>query len=243
MFRSVDVSRELAHVKVKDHAEEEAVVQQAHRILREDLFSERKILDNLKGYQSSFSVVNEEDLEDAQVFSLQNIEKACVLFRMKFLNAAEFRTPFPYEALLKIKEMNARHRKDLKDFHVLSLPHCCSSPDPGAQGLLFVRTNHNNYYLLHRWGAPLHWSRKLKYWPMRSFEHLAVTVILCTLAVTLSLPTALITLDSSAEYWSGYRVAAFFHLLIFFAGFTIYIVFAFFGNFSNVVWNRRKDFG
>ena len=68
------------------------------------------------------------------------------------------------------------------------------------------------------------------------------TVILSTLVLTLLLPTSLITLDARATYWSGYRAAAFMHLLIFNAGITTYITFAFLGNFSSSVWNRKRDF-
>lgn len=79
-------------------------------------------------------------------------------------------------------------------------------------------------------------------WPLRRFENLALTVIMATLLITLALPTWLITLDSSAQYWSGYRAAAFMHLLIFNAGITAYLTFAFSRHFSSTVWNRKKDF-
>ena len=51
--------------------------------------------------------------------------------------------------------------------------------------------------------------------PLKNFENLFKTVLLYTLIVTLIIPTPLITLDSEATYWSGYRAAAFMHLLIF----------------------------
>jgi hypothetical protein len=62
------------------------------------------------------------------------------------------------------------------------------------------------------------------------------------LLLDLALPTRLITLDHSANYWSGYRAAAFFHLLIFNFGVTAYLTFAFAKNFSSSVWNRYTDF-
>ena len=103
-------------------------------------------------------------------------------------------------------------------------------------------TNYDNYFLVHQWGKKVPWYRSLIYWPMRRFESLLLTVIFFTLAVTLVLPTDLITLDSKAGYWSGYRAAAFFHLLIFNAGVTIYITLAFTRNLSSSMWNRKKDF-
>jgi len=69
-----------------------------------------------------------------------------------------------------------------------------------------------------------------------------VTIILVTFIITMSLPINLITLDPSADYWSGYRAAAFFHLLIFNVGVVVYTTFAFSKNFSSTIWNRDRDF-
>jgi hypothetical protein len=243
MFEPLDIGSVLEKVKIRHHTEEDVVIAQARKILQNDLFADKKILDNLKGYQNSFEVLNEEDIDAPGVFSPANIKETAVSLRLKFLGATEFKPDMPYECILKIKELNAKHGKDLKNFYVLAPEGCFRSSKYTGSGALFARTNHGNYYLLHRWGTSLHWNRKLKNWPMRSFENLVATVLFITLIVTLSLPTSLITLDSKAQYWSGYRAAAFFHLLIFFSGFTTYLVFAFVGNFSNVVWNRKKDFG
>jgi hypothetical protein len=90
---------------------------------------------------------------------------------------------------------------------------------------------------VHSWGNELKWYKKYAYFPLRTFETLFATIALFTLLVDLILPVELITLDRSAPYWCGYRIATYFHLLIFFSGFTAYTTFAFHFNFSKSNWN------
>ena len=243
MFEPVNFSTELDRLRIRIRSEEEMVVQEANRILRSDLFADRKILDHLTAYSSSFNRLDEEEVATDKVYTVDEIRRIAVKHRLKFLPSGLYKPEIPYEAILKIRELNSRYRKELSEFHVLSVSYAFREKCDSPQSALFVETNCRNFFLVHDWGNPVHWSRKLKYWPLRSFENLVVSLLVLTLIVTLCLPTALITLDAKAEYWSGYRAAAFFHLLIFFSGFTTYLAFAFSRNFSNVVWNRKKDFG
>jgi hypothetical protein len=243
MFRSVDVILELDRARRKNRREEDDLVAEARRILRNDLFAEEKILSNLKHYKKSFDVLNEEGLDASGVFTEEEIRNVAVRYRLKFLDSQLYQPEIPYSAVMKIRQLNLEHRKELRAFKVLASPVAFSDPACGHDTLLFAKTNYDNYCLIQRWGKRFDWSRRLRFWPLRTFENLLLTVILFTLAVTMSLPTSLITLDASAGYWCGYRAAAFFHLLIFDLGVTAYITFAFSGNFSSSVWDRKRNFG
>jgi hypothetical protein len=96
---------------------------------------------------------------------------------------------------------------------------------------------------VHQWGEPLKWHRKYVNWPLRNIENLFITLLVFTGIVTLSLPTYLITLDRKATYWCGYRIGVFFHLLIFFMGFTVYFTFAFSRNLGTSVWDSEQGLG
>lgn len=242
MFKKVDIGDELSQLSSKARSGGDILLNEAHRILKQDLFTEGKILENLVNYNRSSEFVNEEDVEAASIFTLDEIKKVCILYRLKFLNSKVFKDGIPYEVVLRIKYHNASFNKDLRDFKILAPSESFLKKDLSGGGLIFVKTNYDNYYLVHKWGNKLKWHRKLRFWPMQQFENLFVTIILATLLITLSLPTGLITLDAKATYWSGYRAAAFFHLLIFNTGVTAYTTFAFAKNFSSSVWNREQDF-
>jgi hypothetical protein len=125
---------------------------------------------------------------------------------------------------------------------ILSLSEAFREKTPEKSAALFVKTNHSNYYLINYWGVEINRSRKIKYWPLRNIETLALTIILFTLIITLSLPTALITLDAKATYWCGYRAGTYFHLLIFFSGFTTFFTITFAKGFNSGNWNKNNDY-
>lgn len=242
MARTVDIARALGEVRRRERTKQEELLSEAHRILEGDLFTSKKILQNLGRYEQKQEKLDEEEVDPAFIFTREDVRKIAMRQRLKFLPSRLYKPEIPYEALLKISHMNEKFRKDLKHFFILSYPLSFESPGSDSASLLFAQTNYDNFYLLHQWGKHVPWSRQWLYWPLRSFETLLVTVICFTLCVTLILPTNLITLDSKAEYWSGYRAAAFFHLLIFNSGITTYITLTFTRNFSSSVWDRKLDF-
>ena len=242
MFQPADLIKEAALLRNKTQASGGTVVSEANKILKKDLFAENKILQNLGLYKISVLVADEEDLEASKILSLDEIRNLATLYRLKFLESKYFKPEIPFEVAGRLQNLNEDYKKQIKDFYILSVPEGFEKANTKEKVFLFLKTNYDNYYLLHSWGKELSKKRKLTYWPLRKFENLVVGVLIVTLIIDLSLPTRLITLDHSATYWSGYRAAAFFHLLIFNSGVTVYFTFAFARNFSGTVWNRYRDF-
>ncbi len=222
---------------------EEAIISEVYKILNNDLLDEKKILNNLSYYINSFEKICEEELSYTEnIFTNKEIKSFCVKYRLKFLDIRGYQNELPYEAILKIKHLNELYRKNLKEFKVISFPANFFKKDNESFGILFAKTNHGNYYLIHSWGKNLNNWRKWLYWPMRNFEKLFTTVIIISAILAVSLPTKLIWLPQNASYWGGYRLGAFMHILIFNLGVTAYITFAFSGNFSSSNWNTEEDF-
>lgn len=242
LFEDINIQDQLANWKNDIRTKEDQVLSEAHKILHSDLFSEKRVLENLQQYNKVYEVLEEELLDPERIFSVSEIKEIAVRYRLKFLDTNLYKNEIPYKAIIKLKELNTRYYKELRYFKILAPNEAFDKEGNIAEALLFIKTNYDNYYLLESWGEKLNWTRKWKHWPMRNFETLALTLLFITLCITLSLPTAFITLDAQAVYWSGYRAAAFFHILIFNFGVTAYVTFAFAKNFSSTVWNRYRDF-
>lgn len=219
------------------------LVSEADRILKKEVFSGKNILDHLALYKDLAYKLEEEELPADGIFRLSEIQRTAIVCRLKFLEGKYYKPELPYEAGLKLERLNMLFRKEIREYSLLSTPEGFRGKGDNPGSLLFVRTDYDNYYLVHAWGRSLPWYRQLIFWPLRRFENLVLTVLVLTLILTLLLPTRLITLDRQADYWSGYRAAAFFHLLIFNFGVTVYFTFAFARNFTGTVWDRHKDFG
>jgi hypothetical protein len=240
MFSKINITAELLKTRVKKRSQEDILLDEIKHILNSDLLKENKILSHLKFYNKSFELLNENEIDNSYVFSLDEIKKICIKYRLRFLDSQLYRNEIPYEAVLKIKDLNTLYHKDLKGFKILAPAKAYSKKENDLPCLLFVPTLSGNYYLIHSWGKEFKWYMKYLLFPPQTFETLLLSVAIFTLIIDLSLPVELITLDRSAPYWCGYRIATFFHLMIFFSGFTAYATFAFNKNFSKSNWNDTK---
>lgn len=241
MVIDTHLKHELNRVRNKTRKQDQAV-SEVKKILKQDLLGGKKILENLPLYNNSFALMDEEEIENSDVFTVDEIKSIAILYRLKFLERSFYKPGIPNDVALKIENLNIKFHKEITEYTILASHDSFVNLNNNEEVLLFLKTNYDNYYLLHTWGKPLKAHRKIQFLPLRNFETLVATIFLITLLITIILPTRLITLDHKAEYWSGYRAAAFFHLLIFNFGVTVYFTFAFAKNFSSSVWNRYKDF-
>lgn len=237
-----NIKDELLKWKAKPKLPEDEVIAEVHRILKTSIFKEKNILQNLKTYNKSFQLLNEEGLEEYLIFKPSEIKKTSIKLRLKFLDSQNYHFDVPYEAILKIKDLNRTQGKDLEGFKILGISESFRKKIPQTNFALFAPTVYGNYYLVHSWGEKMPWYKKAMAFPLRNFETLALTLMLLVLMVTMSLPTYLITLDRTATYWCGYRVATYFHLLIFFSGVTAYIMVGFNKRFSGQIWQQEREF-
>jgi hypothetical protein len=238
----IDLLEKLAKHKLKNAAEADRVLSEAKRILNAEAFRGKNILSNLKGYAKLTEVLEEDVLDEKNIFTLAQIRAIAINYRLRFVKSECYKFEYPYESVLKIDYLNQTHHKNLKGFKVLASADFFKKEKNKDHALLFAPTDHGNYYLVHKWGEPYPAFRKYKTWPLRNIEPLFLTVMIFTLIVTMSLPTYLITLDRKATYWCHYRIGIYFHLLIFFMGFTTYFAFAFSRGLSVMNWDRDRDF-
>ena len=240
-MRNNSLYTQLDSIRQKTNQAELNIINEAKKILDNDLVSEKKILKNLGHYNNLSEVIIEEDVNENEIFSLEVIKILSFQYRLKFLDSSLYKSEIPLEAVQKVKYLNEKHHRNLKHFKILSLPESFIKDQTLSNSILFAKTNHNQYYKIHQWGNEIPKRRKLFVWPLRNFETLALSILFFTMIEALVLPTNLITLDSKAQYWSGYRGGTFFHLLIFNSAFSTYFFITFAKNFSSNLWNRKND--
>jgi len=242
MFRGYDIKEELQKQKIRSSEPDDFIIEEVNKILAANIFKEKTILNNLKSYNKSFELLNEDGLDKLSIFSPEELKKVCINLRLKFLDSQNYRFDVPYEAILKIKHLNESQKKNLDGFKIMGVAESFKKSNTKSNFALFAPTIMGNYYLVHQWGTRLKWYKKLMAFPLRNFEVLMLTVISFVFLLTMCLPTFLITLDDTATYWCGYRIAVFFHLLIFFSGVTAYILVGFNKRFSGTVWEEEREF-
>lgn len=240
MFKPLNIASQLEKVRAKNRQHEDILLNEVQNILSADLLKENKILNHLKFYNETFELVDETDVDYSLIYTVKEIKKICIDYRLRFLDSQSYRNEIPYAAVLKIKDFNLKYRKDLKHFKILAPAKSFAQGENKLPCLLFAETLNGNYYLIHSWGDNFKWNRTLINFPLRTIETLFLTIALFTLLITISLPVELITLDRSAPYWCGYRIATYFHLLIFFSAFITYSMLTFRTYFSSGDWNNKN---
>jgi len=235
-----DIIIALERIRNKHRNAEDVLLDEVNRILIAGQFSEKNVLKNLKSYMNSFELADEKITLSSSIFVKREIEKMCIENRLRFLDSKELVSEIPYEAILKIKEINASQGKELKHFKIISTREFILGRNNEDNAALFAQTVYGNYLLIHQWGKGFSNTRKVVYFPVRSFEKLFLSVLFLSLIITFILPTNLITTDYRADYFSMYRIACFFHVTIFVTSFTVFGLFSFHSDLSNRNWDSIR---
>jgi len=241
MKTGISIADILLKRKIKHARHEDRLIDEAYSILNRDLFHEKKVLSNLTLYNRSFEQIDEDDADVLDVFAEKDIKEICIAYRLRFIDSQFYKKEIPYAAILKIKDLNVKYRKNLKGFKIMAPIESFRSDAEDKELLLFAPTNNGNYCLIYKWGAPLNKNRAWLYWPMRRFETLMITVLVISAILAFSLPTRLIWLPEHSPWWGMYRLGALLHIFIFNLGFTAYLTFAFSNNLSASSWNSSND--
>jgi hypothetical protein len=240
MFKPVEIRKELARERKRLLDAGEILLHDAKKILYDDQFTEKNILDNLKSYNKSFGLLDEENTDKDLIFTKTEIKNICIRYRLRFLDSDMYTGEFPYESILKIKDLNALQRKDLKHFKIITTVDTLKDSSMNEDMLLFCETVYGNYYLIHRWGKPLPASRKWNYFFLRNFETILLFTILLSAFFTLITPTTLMTNDPKIEFFSMTRGALFFHVMIVNTGFVVFYLFKRNIPFSSSCWDSKR---
>ena len=238
MFKDVKIVEALVRERKKVRSKEDALIGEVNKILKDELYTEKNILQNLQTYNETFDFLQEKDLDKNKIFGLTEIKNICIQYNLRFLDSQSFKGDFPSEALYAIKEL--RGKEKFKKFKVLGTIKSFKSQNITVEPMLFAETNYGNYFLVHQWGQKVTWHKKISSFPMRGIETLLGTIICISLFLSLTLPNNLLIYNNAFPYWDMHRIAVFFHFIILFSGLTIYVVFAFHKKFSSSAWDDEK---
>ncbi len=173
-------------------------------------------------------------LETRRIFHISDIEKICVHYRLRFLSSSFFKAELPYEAIIKIKELEKKHHTSLKGFKIMAparLFKLANADDP----LLFAPIGNQYYYLIHSWGKDLHPFRKIIMWPLRQLENFLATLFLLSLIFTLFVPDGMFGHNqSTSEFF-----IIFFFMFKWIISLAIFYGFKFGKNFSSAIWDSK----
>lgn len=215
-----------------------ALLQEVYSILeqeeKQDELARAAIRSNL-----THGMNHAEGLDPARIFNAGTIRTICIKYRLRFLPSGHFKGEIPHGAVRAVRHMEDRMGRPARGFMVLAPSERFRLCDCDADPMLFVPVGNGRYYLLHRWGRDMHPLRAALGWPVRNWPHLVATASAAALLLGALVPTAWISTEAGAPWWSIQRFGAFFCIAMLTGAVTSYCWWAFFGQFSKDAWNSK----
>lgn len=242
LFRKIDVQSALE--KEREQVKKELMLE-VHAILENHRHSDVAISSALRDGTGGSGYLNASELDAKGLFSTEEIRRICLKYRMRFLPVKHFKGDIPYEANIRIRELQEAHHIELGQFRILAPRRLFDLADADADPMLFVPTADGKFYLIHKWGTDMQWHRRLLSWPMQSLNNYIKTLLVLVAVIALATPTQWITPDNPYTfggifgYWGYHRAAYFMYVLIAGLGISVFILASFHRNFSEVEWNRK----
>ncbi|MDT0642960.1 hypothetical protein RM553_08965 [Zunongwangia sp. F363] len=214
---------------------EERILEQVQAIFKADTTKEQEILQNLNdGRITETNNFDFEQLETNRIFHINDIEKICVHYRLRFLSTKYFKGEIPYEALMEIKKLEKQHETALKGFRIIA-PSKLFKLENADDPLLLAPMGNDYFYLVHKWGNDLSPFRRILMWPFKTLENFVIVLLLGSFLLTLMVPDGLFSPEpSTTEFF-----LIFFFMFKWVAGLAIFYGFKKGKNFSTEIWNSK----
>lgn len=233
MFRAINLQKEL----ILERSRERKLLDEVHGILTSSEQSEQEILNRLKA-TGKIAAPLLSDAASERIFTLSQIRGICIRYRLRFLDSKYFKSDYPYDAILAIKDFERQQNMRVERFKILAPDSLFHLENINKDPLLFAELSDGNYFLLHQWGNDLHWSRKLKSWPLQNFSRYFVTLLITCFACSFLLPTSILNVfNLQSEIYL--RIWFSLHLFIGFMGMTLWFGLTFDKTFSDQNWDSK----
>lgn len=225
-MKTVDLHEQLKRIQRK-HPEEE-VLNEVRDILHQEEKREALIKRNLHNGGGA-GEIDESCLDKGQIFTLDQIERLCVRYRLRFLDSRHFKGEIPQEAIQKIKQLENQQKQPLSGFKIIAPKELFRLSDKDSDPILMLPLKGDRFYFIHKWGGEISAWRSILAFPMRNF--MSMFWFLAAVAVIFSL---LVPTPSWDEF--AFLVV---HSFIAICGMTCLLVFTMRENFSNAEWDSK----
>lgn len=173
-------------------------------------------------------------LDTDRIFHLDHIKAICIDYRLRFLDSKLFKGSVPYEAAIKIKELEKEHKTVIEGFKIMA-PSKLFKLENADDPLLFAPIGNGYYYLIHKWGNDLSPYRKLAVLPFKSFENLMILTALVSFFASFLVPKGLLSIETSEVQF----LLTFLFMFKSVAAVVLYYSFAAGKNFNSVIWDSK----
>lgn len=173
-------------------------------------------------------------LDPSRIYSIEDIKKTCIDYRLRFLDAHFFKGDFPQETISKIRQLEKEQGRKLGGFKIVA-PSKRLLLENADDPLLFLPIGNNHYYLIDKWGDDLHPFRKWLMWPYKNFENLIFAIFALSVLLTAITPVHLFHPEPGMQEY----ILMFLFMFKSVGGVVLYYGFAKGKNFNTAIWDSK----
>ncbi len=233
IFQRLNIKEEL----IKERSRQQRLINDVAGILNDSLEQDKDVLGRLK--KSDGSKSNELQVEDEKnIYSLEQIKKICIRYRLRFLPTRLFKAEFPYEAITKINELERSLNTKIDDFKIIAPSKAFDLENINKDPLLFAQLADGRYYLIHQWGADLKWYRKILTWPLQNFTTYFITLWFLAASLAFAIPSSVMQ-QLSQDSETFLRLWLTVHTFIAFMGLSFWLALSYEKTFSSLNWESK----
>jgi hypothetical protein len=212
---------------------ESELLNEVYMILEQNESERNKIKINLqKECSTNTNTLYFDLLETDKIFHINQIQKVCVDYRLRFLDSALFKNTIPEEAISRISALEKEHQTKLQGFKIMA-PSKAFNLKQYDDPLLFVPIGNDYYYLIHQWGNDLNKFRKILVLPVKNIINFILFCLIASLIGTYLTPS-----NRLSESVSFAPIIIFLFMFKSIIGVIGYYFFMMGKNFNNIIWDR-----
>ena len=189
--------------------------------------------DDVKNASGDGNDLNFDLLESQHIYHINQIEKICVDYRLRFLDAKYYKSDIPQQGLAKISYLNQEHQTELQGFKIMA-PSKLFKLENADDPLLFAPIGNGYYYFIHKWGNDLHPLRRMMMWPVKNLENFMFTTLVFSIISTFFISETFMNNASGTEFF-----LLFLFVFKWIVAVAMYYGFAKGKNFNESIWKSK----
>jgi hypothetical protein len=228
----------LRNALVRERSRERQLLNEVHELLNREAEKDQSVLAALKSTPPESNIVTLEQWNPDQIFSIEQIRKICIRYRLRFLDTSFFKSEFPYEAIIKIKQLENISGNRITSFYIIAPEKAFELENINKDPLLFAPIGNDRFYLIHQWGTDIAWYKRILCWPLQTFKSFLITLWIACMLFAFLLPSSVLhTFSFSSEIYL--RIWLMTHTFIGMLGLCLWAGLAFDKTFSSMNWNSK----
>lgn len=233
IFHRLNIKQEL----IKERSKQQRLMNDVAGILNDSFEQDNDVLSRLK--KSGDTNTNTLLIEDEKrIYTLEQIKRICIRYRLRFLPTNLFKAEFPYEAIANINELERKLNTKIEDFRIIAPSKAFELENINKDPLLFAQLADGRYYLIHHWGKDLKWYRKILTWPLQNFKTYFITLWILAAALAFGIPSSVMN-QISPDSELALRLWLTVHSFIAFMGITFWLALSYEKTFSSLNWESK----